>query len=107
MMSTNQQHQVRLSHNKERIEFSCRQGQSIAKAAQAVGIELTLGCMQSRCMTCRAKLQQGKVKSIRHASRYAALDPADIDGGFVLLCSVTAEQDVVLEPASPWLILDK
>lgn len=98
------QHHIRLHYENEQIEFTCREDESIARAAQRAGFALTVGCMQSRCMTCRAKLKQGAVQSTRPLSRYATIDPAAIDGGYVLLCSVTAKQNLILEPASCWVL---
>ena len=103
-MTTDTQHQVRLFYGSEQIEFSCREGQSIVRAAQLAGYELNVGCLQGRCRTCRAKIKQGKVVSTRPLSRYATFDPAAMDGGYILLCSVTALDDVSAEPASCWAI---
>ena len=95
---------VRLEFNEESIEFPCRDNQSIARAAQAAGYELTVGCMQARCMTCRSIRVEGQVKCIRPLSKHATIDPADIEGGYVLVCSVAPQTDVVLRPASRWVM---
>ena len=94
---------VRMEFDDEFIEFNCRSDQSIARAAQAAGYELTVGCMQARCMTCRSIRAAGQVRCIRPLSKHATIDPADIEGGFVLVCSVAPQSDVVLKPASRWV----
>ncbi len=95
---------VRMEFDDEFIEFPCRNDQSIARAAQAAGHELTVGCMQARCMTCRSVKAKGQVKCIRPLSKHATIDPADIEGGYVLVCSVAPQSDVLLKPASRWVL---
>ena len=95
---------VRMEFNDEFIEFPCRSDQSIARAAQAAGFQLTVGCMQARCMTCRSIKVDGQVKCIRPLSKHATIDPADIEGGYVLPCSVAPQSNILLRPASRWVV---
>ena len=82
--------------------FTCQPKQSILRAAKRAGIELSAGCMQGRCYTCRAKLLSGSVVNSRALSRYATVDPANLGAGNILLCSVTPSEDVVVRPEGPW-----
>lgn len=82
--------------------FVCPQGISILRAAKNAGLELSSGCMQGRCYTCRSTLLSGNVVNSRALSRYAMIDPADLGNGKVLLCSVTPTNDVTVVPDGPW-----
>lgn len=75
---------------------------SILRAAKNAGLELSAGCMQGRCYTCRSLLIEGRVINSRSLSRYATVDPADLGEGRILLCSVTPAADVVVRPEGPW-----
>ena len=78
------------------VEFFCREKASVLKSAYAAGHQLTCGCQQGRCMTCRVRLLKGSVTSLRPLSRYATIDPANLDNGGVLPCSVTPLEDIVI-----------
>ena len=84
----------------EPAEFICEEKASVLKSAYAAGYQLTCGCLQGRCMTCRARLLKGSVKSLRPLSRYATIDPANLEDGNVLLCSITPLEDIHIEPRS-------
>ncbi len=84
--------------------FVCRAGQSILRAAMSAGLELSAGCMQGRCYTCRSRLVDGAVTNARALSRYATVDPADLGDGRVLVCSVTPTTNVVIEPEGEWVV---
>lgn len=77
-------------------------GQSLVKAAAAAGIRFTTGCLQGRCAICRARLVEGAVTALRRPSPHAASNPAARADGCVLMCSVGALSDLVLEPLGPW-----
>ena len=49
-----------------------------------------------------ARLLKGSVRSLRPLSRYATIDPANLEDGNVLLCSVTPLEDIDIEPHSKW-----
>jgi len=80
---------------------------SILRAAKNAGFELSCGCMQGRCYTCRSVLLEGAVTNSRALSRYATVDPADLGEGRILLCSVTPTADVVVQPEGPWEIASR
>lgn len=84
------------------ISFDCAAHLSILRAAKNAGIELSAGCMQGRCYTCRARLVRGTVKNVRALSRYATVDPADLGDSRVLLCSVAPTDDITVRPEGPW-----
>ena len=44
------------------------------------------------------------LESAKFCLEYADIDPADIEGGYVLVCSVAPQTDVVLRPASRWVM---
>lgn len=58
-------------------------------------------------MTCKAEMIKGQVKSARPLSRYATIDPANMDNNNVLLCSVTPLSDVEFRPRLPWTQLEE
>ena len=86
-----------------KAEFTCEAGRSVARAASNAGYELTTGCRQGRCAICRARIFEGKVRPVRRASKNATGTPAEREDGCVLLCAVSPDSDLVVEPLSPWL----
>ena len=91
-----------VSNNQLTVSFRCPPKVSILRAAKNAGLELSAGCMQGRCYTCRSQLLEGNVVNSRALSRYATVDPADLGNSRVLLCSVTPTTDVVVSPEGPW-----
>ena len=66
-----------------RREIEFHRGQhSILEAGRAAGIDLPFSCKGGMCSTCRARLIEGKIKM---AKNYA-LEPHEVDAGFVLTC---------------------
>jgi len=64
-------------------EFDYRQGDlSLLDAASRAGLDVPYSCRSGVCATCRAKLLQGRVRMDRNF----ALEPSDLDAGFVLTC---------------------
>ncbi len=59
-----------------------RSGQSILEAAEQVGIELPFSCRDGICSTCRARVVGGSVTMQRNQ----ALEPWEVEAGFVLCC---------------------
>ena len=95
--------EVRLSSaTQDSANFRCAASMSILRAAKRAGLELSSGCMQGRCYTCRSRLIEGTVRNSRALSRYATIDPAALGDGRVLLCSVSPTSDVVIVPEGPW-----
>jgi ferredoxin len=91
-----------VSSTQPTTEFSCPSKMSILRAAKNAGLELSCGCMQGRCYTCRSLLVAGAVTNSRALSRYVIVDPSNLGEGRVLLCSVTPTTDVVVHPEGPW-----
>ncbi len=89
-------YKVTLVSAEGQADFFCPEKASVLKSAYAAGHQLTCGCQQGRCMTCRVRLIKGSVTSLRPLSRYATIDPANLDNGGVLLCSVTPLEDIVI-----------
>ena len=64
-------------------EFGFQPGdESILDAAARAGLDVPYSCKSGVCATCRAKLVEGRVRMDRNF----ALEPADIEAGFVLTC---------------------
>jgi ring-1,2-phenylacetyl-CoA epoxidase subunit PaaE len=55
---------------------------SILDAAARAGMDVPYSCKSGVCATCRAKVMEGKVRMDRNF----ALEPADVEAGFVLTC---------------------
>ncbi|TMQ90862.1 phenylacetate-CoA oxygenase/reductase subunit PaaK [Actinomadura soli] len=70
------------------------QDATVLESAQKVRPDLPFACKGGVCGTCRAKLVEGEVEMRRNY----ALDPAEIDAGYILTC-----QSI---PAAPRLTID-
>jgi ring-1,2-phenylacetyl-CoA epoxidase subunit PaaE len=57
-------------------------GETILQAALKKGIDLPFACKGGMCCTCRAKLVEGTVEMERNY----ALEPAEVEAGFILTC---------------------
>ena len=66
-------------------------GQTVLDAAQATRSDLPFACKGGVCGTCRARVVDGKVDMRRNY----ALEPADVDAGFVLTCQSYPVSDEV------------
>lgn len=91
-----------LSITQATVEFPCSVKTSVLRAAKNAGFELSAGCMQGRCYTCRSRLRSGTVKNSRALSRYATIDPSNLGEGRILLCSVAPTSDIEVAPEGPW-----
>lgn len=91
-----------ISDTQASISFDCPTKRSVLRAAKNAGFELSAGCMQGRCYTCRSRLITGTVTNLRPLSRYATVDPADLGQSRILLCSVTPTGNIVVRPEGPW-----
>jgi ring-1,2-phenylacetyl-CoA epoxidase subunit PaaE len=56
--------------------------ESILAAASRAGLDVPYSCRSGVCATCRAKLLEGQVRMDRNF----ALEPGDLDAGFILTC---------------------
>ncbi|MDE1950107.1 MAG: phenylacetate-CoA oxygenase/reductase subunit PaaK [Burkholderiales bacterium] len=67
--------------------------ETVLGAAVRAGLDLPFSCKSGVCATCRAKLIEGRVRMDRNF----ALEPADLEAGFVLTCQShpTTERVVV------------
>jgi ring-1,2-phenylacetyl-CoA epoxidase subunit PaaE len=65
---------------------------SILAAAARAGMDVPFSCKSGVCATCRAKLLQGQVRMDRNF----ALEPAELDAGFILTCQSHPLTDRVL-----------
>jgi ferredoxin len=91
-----------VSETRPSVSFVCRPRVSVLRAAKNAGFELSAGCMQGRCYTCRSELLSGEVRNSRPLSRYATVDPANLGDSRILLCSVTPTADITVRPEGPW-----
>jgi ring-1,2-phenylacetyl-CoA epoxidase subunit PaaE len=63
------------------IEYRERDG-NLLDAAAAAGVDVPYSCKSGVCGTCRAHLSHGEVRMARNF----ALEPSDLEAGFVLTC---------------------
>ena len=66
---------------KREVQFRPEHG-NLLDAGAAAGLDLPYSCKGGMCCTCRAKLIEGEVRMRKNF----ALEPADVDAGFVLTC---------------------
>ncbi len=76
-------------------EFFVEGSDSLLEAALRAGLSLNYGCSNGACGLCKAQVVSGQVKKLR-AHDYT-LSEAERAGGTVLMCSVTAVTDLVIE----------
>lgn len=82
---------VVIMDGKER-EFGMAADQNILEAGLAQGLELPYSCTGGVCSTCRVKLLKGEVSM---AVNYA-LEPWELESGFVLACQAYPRSDELL-----------
>lgn len=75
------------------VTLSVRSDQAIYQAALDVGIQLPIGCNYGGCITCAAKLIEGKVRQ----PGASALNRRQSKAGYVLLCVAQPKTDCVIE----------
>ncbi len=68
--------------NCRNIVFEIAEDQYILQAVEASGLRLPVGCRYGACITCAARLIEGKVEQ----SQAIALKKAQEAAGYVLLC---------------------
>jgi len=67
-------------------------GENILDAATEVGLDLPFACKGGVCATCKARLTSGEVEmDVNHA-----LDPDEVEAGFVLACQAHPVSDAVV-----------
>jgi ferredoxin len=75
------------------VTLNVRVDQPIYKAALDAGVQLPIGCDYGGCITCAAKLVQGKVKQ----PGASALNKRQSQAGYVLLCVARPKSDCVID----------
>lgn len=76
-------------------EFGVEEGQTILEAALAQRVNLPYTCMRGECGTCKRKVVSGRVELRAHDE--GALSGAQAREGWILTCSSTPLEDVVLD----------
>ena len=76
-------------------QFTCQANESVLDAALRSGVNLSYHCATGSCGECRARVLSGKVSSYRHFDY--VIPEAEKIANTVLLCSVTAQSDLVVE----------
>lgn len=85
-------HQIELV-NRDGFRLEVAEHQYILEAIEQTGLKLPVGCRIGACITCAARLIQGKVDQ----PRAIALKPAQAQQGYVLLCVASPLSDCSLE----------
>ena len=75
--------------NRDERCLEVSEDQTILEAFEAVGEVLSFGCRYGACITCAARLLEGRVEQIRAK----ALKQAQIDAGYVLPCIAKPRAD--------------
>lgn len=81
-------HRVTLA-NRDGPPLRVGEDQTILDAADRAGVRLPSGCRDGHCISCAARLLEGRVDQ----SDAVALSPAQRDDGFVLLCVARPRSD--------------
>lgn len=85
-------HHVELT-NRNQTVVEVAEHESILDAVEATGLRLPVGCRYGACITCAARLIEGKVEQ----SKAVALKPAQAAMGYVLLCVAYPRSDCKFE----------
>ncbi|WP_455222215.1 2Fe-2S iron-sulfur cluster-binding protein [Kaarinaea lacus] len=75
--------------------FNCEENESVLDAALRSGINLSYHCTTGSCGECKAKLIEGRVEDYRHYD--FVIPEAEKMANTVLLCSVSAASDLIIE----------
>ncbi|WP_013321249.1 2Fe-2S iron-sulfur cluster-binding protein [Gloeothece verrucosa] len=73
----------------------------ILDAAERQGIELPVACRAGACVTCTARVVQGKVEQDHHF-----LKPHEMNAGFILTCRAFPRSDCVILTGQEDALLD-
>jgi ferredoxin len=79
--------------NRNSFTVEVPEDQCILNAIEAVGLQLPVKCRIGTCITCAAKLIHGEVEQ----SRAIALNPDQLEKGYVLLCVASPRGDCQFE----------
>ncbi len=91
-MTEQQTFKITLSNRKGRV-IDCRSDEPIYDACERAGIQLPIACAYGGCITCAAKLLDGKVRQ----PGGTAINKRQSKDGYVLLCVAQPKTDCVLE----------
>ena len=79
--------------NREQRVVDCAADEAIYDACERAGIQLPIACAYGGCITCAAKLLDGKVRQ----PGGTAINKRQSKAGYILLCVAHPQTDCVLE----------
>ena len=79
--------------NRDGAVFEVDARRPLLETLREEGVDLPYGCKYGGCITCAAKLTEGRVDQ----RRQVALNNRQIGNGYVLLCVARPETDLTLE----------
>lgn len=79
--------------NRDGLTFDVGEDEAIIDVVEAAGHVLPIGCRYGGCITCAAKMLDGKVRQ----PKGTALNRRQSQEGYVLLCVARPKADCVLE----------
>jgi len=75
------------------VTLDVKADEPIYQAALKAGVQLPIGCDYGGCITCAAKLVEGRVKQ----PGASALNKRQSNAGYILLCVARPKSDCVVE----------
>lgn len=90
-MSTDARHTITLENRGQTV--SCGEDEAIYDACLRAGIQLPIACAYGGCITCAARLIDGKVRQ----PGGTALNRRQSKDGYILLCVARPKTDCVIE----------
>ena len=85
-------HRVTL-RNRDNLEFKIGESEAIIDVVEQSGYLLPVGCRYGGCITCAAKLINGKVKQ----PNGTALNKRQSNDGYILLCVARPQTDCIID----------
>jgi len=79
--------------NRENASYEVKGRKPLLDELRAQGVDLPYGCQYGGCITCAAKLIDGKIDQ----RAQVALNNRQINDGYVILCVARAKSDCTLE----------
>ena len=79
--------------NRDNLTIEVAEDQAIIDAVEAAGHVLPIACRYGGCITCAAKLIEGKVRQ----PNATAINNRQSKAGYILLCVARPKTDLVLE----------
>ncbi len=79
--------------NRNNSTYEVDAGKPLLDSLQALGVDLPYGCKYGGCISCAAKLIEGKVNQ----KAQVALNNRQINDGYIILCVARPEQDCTLD----------